>query len=216
MMQARPAAQSSQEGSTAPFALRQGHKEQKEHSRIGVLGRRKSREGVAMAGTGPVPGHHPAGWGHGPAVRSCSRVQGEELWAGIGCVHRSVLPCPARQGLCTLTSTPGRVFPKSSAHCGQWHDSPCGRARRGSGCTRGLPRHQHNPEHVRAKQLQTPLQEPRAASTAIKSRGRSAPTSWHSGNLPGSRYIHVSLAHLCTVEKHCKGSQIIRTAEVEK
>lgn len=42
--------------------------------------------------------------------------------------------------------------------------------------------------------------------------GSPTPTSWRSGNLPGSHYLHVSLARLCTVKKHCKGSQLIETA----
>lgn len=64
------------------------------------------------------------------------------------------------------------------------------------------------PEQLSSK----PAQPVARLCTAIKRRGSSTPTSWHSGNLPRSHYVHVSLAHLCTVEKHCKGSQLIETA----
>lgn len=160
------------------------------------------------------------GWGHGQGVRSCSRAAGEKPCAGIGLVHRLVLPCPPRYGLCTLTSKLGGFWPRAVATLGNGTRAAVAGAQRGLGgalgCTGESPQHQHSPEHVRAQRLQTLLREPRAASTAIKSRGSSSPTSWHSGNLPGSRCVHASLAHLCTVEKHCKGSQLIGTAEVEK
>lgn len=214
MMQVRPAAQSSQEGSAAPFAPRTRAEEAERAQQDTCTGLQEEQRRGSRSCAWPWAGDTGRESDPAAGLRERSRVQGLAsciAWCFPALPVTGFAPSPVNWEDFGQEQWP----PWAMAREPPWQGLSGGSGG-ALGCTGESPQHQHSPEHVRAQRLQTPLREPRAASTAIKSRGSSSPTSWHSGNLPGSRCVHVSLAHLCTVEKHCKGSQLIGTAEVEK
>lgn len=107
--------------------LRQGNKG---HNRIPVLGCRKSREGVAMAG---MPGH-PIGWGHRPDA--AARLQREKPCAGIGCCIAWCFPALPVRGFPPSPVNLAGFWPRAVVTLGNGTRAHVAGLSRGSGCIR--------------------------------------------------------------------------------